>query len=356
MKKLLTILVLLMPLLALAQPKILLMSHVEGTNKHTHSNIDAIATYITNYLYNDKGICLGDVSFAGNALSNTLWPDYEQSGSDWCIVINISSSGSGFADEQAEEDWWYNLPSDVEIYNIHSTCGDANRNSDSIQGAPPTRSFWSNRFSLASLPNNQKHSWPSNEDDAFLTTTGVLRFPNMTPVWIDVRDELYWLSDIHHEDNNSYWNRTKIGIHGNYVSILARADENGPFPSGHQVPVIWELWNDSLQHVVNMSYGHGSEIHTDGEPQSEMLKGIIDYLLDEATSNGKTCSCLGGSPFNIREDSLLQEPTFYEPGRVYHWYTIDGRDLGESEYPPLSNTLLIRKAYGVKPKLILMRE
>ena len=322
---------LMLPLVATAQPKVLLLSHVEGTNKYTHSNIDSIANAVHGYL-TANGVCSGDISYAGNALNNSFWPDYEQSGNNWCIVVNISSSGSGFADELAEKAWWLNLPINTRIINIHSSCGDANRHS-SVPGAPTSDDFFAEMFSLASL-----------------TSTGISRFPTMSTNWTNVTDEVYWLSDQHWPDNDSYWNATNIGVSGWY--ILARADENGPFPNGHQVPVIWEVYNSLTHHIINISYGHGPEIHTAGTPQFEMMTGILQYALDSYVTYQGTCSCISPAPLNIRQDTLLTEPIVEPDGRIYKWYTIDSKFVGESEYPPLSNTLLIRRAYGVKPKLI----
>lgn len=341
---------LMLPLVAVAQPqpKVLLLSEVSGPNSYTHSNIPSIKSAVEGYL-TANGICQNDIYTAGNKLSNADYPDYELSGSNWCLVVNISSSGAGFANSLAEKTWWLNLPVNTRIINIHPSCGDANRHS-SVPGAPASDNFFAEMFSLASLPSTNKHSWSNNQDDAFLTPTGLLRFPNMSPVWIDVTDEIYWLSDQHSADNNSYWNNTNVGVAGWHV--LARADENGPFPNGHQVPVIWEVYNNLSHHIINISYGHGHHIHTAGQPQYEMLTGILQYALDKYLSFQGPCSCLG-TAFDIKEDTLLKEPAFYEPDRMYKWYAIDGRYLGEAKYPPISNTLLIRKAYGIKPRLIL---
>lgn len=297
----------------------LIISKQAGQNYFNHSNtgviIDSVYSILTQDGYN--------VTITNNYVS--------ESNSDYCMIFNINSSGSGFVESSAEEIWWSTIPAGVQVLHFHSSAGDCERNT--YTGAPGN--IWNNfsaNFVKASLPNNNKHSWQSNTVDVFFTLNGSNLIQGNLPNTFTIQDEIYHVSEQQFANNNSYFNNQG-------TRILARADYDGPFVNGTQIPILWDSYHNGI-HNISLTIGHKSDILDPLDYRRELLDNIIFWMESE-------CPIV----FALEDEDLLEEPVTTEGPIIYHWFTIDGKDLGWSEKPPVANRLLIRKHLSTFKKI-----
>lgn len=323
------LLVILLPLLlfgsSLQAYDALIISKRAGHNRYTHGNIDRIIDSLQSRL------AVQGMTFITFNVGNNSGQTYGTLAHPTKAVYNVSSSGEGFVETTLEELWWINLPSCVKIINFHATAGDCERHDTTPNTQGNVWNPFSEQFSGAALGNN-KHGKSNTNETIFPTALGatlpflsfMITAANPTGEYI-ANDEYYNLND-GAVQNDTYWQ-------GNN-DVLLRADEDGAFPNGVQIPIMWRLINIYGHTVISLSLGHNNDIVTQGKIQYEIFYRLVDWAVTP---------CI--APFNIRNEERLREPLTVDPDVQYIWTNSLGQELGISNTPPTTG-LVFRRTPG----------
>lgn len=221
--------------------------------------------------------------FTANGMWYTVFGDNDTYGGSnpslYHMGVYIQTSGSDVIDGPAELAFFNNCRSCKQFG--HASAGDSERSF--VNACGDIDEEYVTQGSGASLSNSSKHSNIRNE--LTYIVPGKETHPIFNGIagtsWV-LNDEWYWLGA---GMPGRYWDPKNV--------VLVEIDEDGPHPDNNfNVPVVWEMVNDSGDINVSMSFGHTNGIVTPGDPRYEMWMNGLDYLNTSCTA----------TPFNIELD------------------------------------------------------
>lgn len=179
----------------------------------------------------------------------------------YTLSVYIQTSGDGVIDGPAELNFFLNART-CKLFG-HASAGDTERINSTCGDIDPE---YIEQGSGAGLRNSGKHSNIQNEV-MYIDVLGLNHpiFNGIGPGPWSLVDEWYWLGPT---VVNSTWDSKNV--------ILARIQKYGP--GTEDVPVIWEMVNDSGDTNIAMSFGHTNGIITPGDVRYEIWMNSLNYL------------------------------------------------------------------------------